>query len=60
MSRQLARRDGLPRDWTDDNALFRASRLEGAATGGSKTIQLVAGEAIPVTWLWANAGSLGR
>lgn len=47
-------------DWTDDNAAFRASRVEGAVTGGSKTMQLVAGEAVPLTWLWANAGGPGR
>ncbi|KAI1639186.1 GLEYA domain-containing protein [Biscogniauxia mediterranea] len=41
--------------WDDDNAAFRASGPGGAAVWQT-TVTLGAGDAVPLTWLWANGG----
>ncbi|KAI0597532.1 GLEYA domain-containing protein [Biscogniauxia sp. FL1348] len=41
--------------WDDDNAAFKAAGPGGAAVWNT-TLTLAAGEAVPLTWLWANGG----
>ncbi|KAK8035804.1 hypothetical protein PG991_001877 [Apiospora marii] len=48
-------------DWDDANAAFLASRTEtGGAVGGTTTLTLTEGDAVPLTWLWANGGGAAR
>jgi hypothetical protein len=46
--------------WNDANAAFRSSRTGGGNVDGSTTVALRAGDAIPVTYLWANGGGVGQ
>lgn len=47
-------------DWTDANAAFKATRTVDSIVSGTTTIELQAGDAIPLTWLWANGGAASR
>lgn len=48
-------------EWDDGNVLYAASRTgSGPYLGGSGTVTLDAGDAIPMTFLWANGGGVGR
>ncbi|KAL6900614.1 hypothetical protein GGI43DRAFT_427590 [Trichoderma evansii] len=47
-------------NWNDDNADFRANRVSAPYEGGSVQIQMNQGDAIPLTWLWANGGGAGQ
>lgn len=46
--------------WNDDNTAFQASRTGAGYYGGSVAITLNQGDAIPITWLWANGGGVGQ
>lgn len=47
--------------WDDSNVLYAASRTgPGPYINGSGTVILDAGDAIPMTFLWANGGGVGR
>jgi hypothetical protein len=46
--------------WNDNNAAFKASRTFYGNVGGSTTVTLNAGDAIPLTWLWANGGAVAQ
>lgn len=47
--------------WTDSNAAFMASRTgTDAFFGGSYSIDMNKGDAVPITWLWANGGGPGQ
>lgn len=46
--------------WDDDNTDFQASRTTAGYYGGSTTVAVNAGDAIPLTWLWANGGGAGQ
>ncbi|KAH7121649.1 GLEYA domain-containing protein [Dactylonectria macrodidyma] len=46
--------------WSDSNTNYQASRTEAGYIGGSTTLTLNKGDAIPLTWLWANGGGVGR
>ncbi|KAL6407697.1 putative gleya adhesin domain protein [Ilyonectria robusta] len=47
-------------DWNDDNTAFKASRTGAGNFGGSYSVTLRKGDAIPLTWLWANGGSVAQ
>jgi hypothetical protein len=47
-------------DWTDENASFRASSVPGGVRGGVTAVHLTAGDALPLTSLWANSGGHPR
>lgn len=49
-------------DWADANAAFRAMRgADGKdVVGGRFSVDLEAGDAVPLTWLWANGGAAAR
>ncbi|KAI1810293.1 GLEYA domain-containing protein [Poronia punctata] len=46
--------------WDDTNTAFQASRTGAGNFGGSTTVTLNAGDAIPITWLWANGGGVAQ
>ncbi|KAL0260759.1 hypothetical protein SLS55_004449 [Diplodia seriata] len=46
--------------WTDGTTAYAATRTGGGYFGGSTSITLNAGDAVPMTWLWANGGGVGR
>ncbi|KAJ1323696.1 GLEYA domain-containing protein [Microdochium nivale] len=47
--------------YSEVNANFMAVRVDGAPyTGGSATLTMNAGDAVPITWLWANGGGVGQ
>ncbi|KXJ87886.1 GLEYA domain-domain-containing protein [Microdochium bolleyi] len=47
--------------YSDLNFNFRSVRVDGAPyTGGTQTVQMNQGDAIPVAWLWANGGGAGQ
>lgn len=46
--------------WSDANTAFKASRTGAGNVAGSTTVTLNAGDAIPLTWLWANGGGVAR
>ncbi|KAL1646946.1 hypothetical protein SLS58_003083 [Diplodia intermedia] len=46
--------------WTDGTTAYAATRTGGGYFGGSTSIAMNAGDAVPVTWLWANGGGVGR
>ncbi|KAF4310873.1 hypothetical protein GTA08_BOTSDO13428 [Botryosphaeria dothidea] len=46
--------------WTDDTTAYAATRTGAGYYGGSTTITMNAGDAIPMTWLWANGGGVGQ
>ncbi|KAK5989411.1 hypothetical protein PT974_10930 [Cladobotryum mycophilum] len=47
-------------DWNDSNAGFKAQRIGSGTQGGTTTITLTKGSAIPITYLWANGGGPAR
>lgn len=47
-------------NWNDDNTDFQASRTAPPYVGGSVQIHMNQGDAIPLTWLWANGGGAGQ
>lgn len=47
-------------NWNDGNADFRANRVSAPYEGGSVQIQMNQGDAIPLTWLWANGFGAGQ
>ncbi|OMP88075.1 hypothetical protein BK809_0002832 [Diplodia seriata] len=46
--------------WTDGTTAYAATRTGGGYFGGSTSITMNAGDAVPMTWLWANGGGVGR
>ncbi|KAH6995294.1 GLEYA domain-containing protein [Ilyonectria destructans] len=52
--------DNAYSDWSDSNTVYQASRTQAAYIGGSTTLTMHQGDAIPLTWLWANGGGVGR
>ncbi|KAK6193326.1 hypothetical protein LQW54_012588 [Pestalotiopsis sp. IQ-011] len=46
--------------WSDSNTAFQASRTGAGYYGGSYSVTLNAGDAIPLTWLWANGGGVAQ
>ncbi|KAL1618797.1 hypothetical protein SLS56_010400 [Neofusicoccum ribis] len=46
--------------WADNTAAYAATRTGAGYYGGSTSITMNAGDAIPMTWLWANGGGVGR
>ncbi|CAK7221942.1 hypothetical protein SBRCBS47491_004701 [Sporothrix bragantina] len=46
--------------WNDDNAAFKASRTGDGNFGGYTTLDLYIGDAVPITYLWANGGGVGQ
>lgn len=46
--------------WDDSNTAFKSSRTGSPYVTGSTSIQLNAGDAVPITYLWANGGGVGR
>lgn len=47
--------------WDDSNTAFKAVRVgAGPYTGGSTTVNLTAGSATPLTWLWVNGGGAAQ
>ncbi|KAI1873855.1 uncharacterized protein JN550_003124 [Neoarthrinium moseri] len=52
--------DAAYSSWDDTNTAFQASRTGAGYYGGSSSVTLNAGDAIPLTWLWANGGGVAR
>lgn len=46
--------------WSDSNTAFQSSRTGAPYVTGSYQIQMNAGDAVPVTYLWANGGGVGQ
>ncbi|ETS84401.1 hypothetical protein PFICI_02426 [Pestalotiopsis fici W106-1] len=46
--------------WSDSNTNFQASRTGAGYYGGSYSVTLNAGDAIPLAWLWANGGGVSQ
>ncbi|KAL5390287.1 hypothetical protein DPSP01_001859 [Paraphaeosphaeria sporulosa] len=46
--------------WNDANAAIRSSRTGGGNVDGNAYVSLNAGDAIPLTFLWANGGGVGQ
>jgi len=47
--------------YDDSNTAFRAVRVDGEPyAGGQTTLQMNAGDAVPITWLWSNGGGAGN
>ncbi|KAF4535209.1 Gleya adhesin domain protein [Lasiodiplodia theobromae] len=46
--------------WSDSNTAYQASRTGAGYIGGSTSFTLSAGDAIPMTLLWANGGGVGQ
>lgn len=46
--------------WNDSNTDFQASRTGSGYYGGSSSVTMNAGDAMPMTWLWANGGGVGQ
>lgn len=47
-------------EWDDSNTDFQASRTGAGYYGGSTPLVMNAGDAIPLTWLWANGGGAAQ
>ena len=45
--------------WTRQNADYDAIRINTGTTSGSKTLELVEGEIVPITIVWINGGGPG-
>ncbi|OJD33787.1 gleya adhesin domain protein [Diplodia corticola] len=52
--------DAAYSSWSDSNAAYKASRTSAGYIGGSTSFTLSAGDAIPMTLLWANGGGVGQ
>ncbi|KAH8666834.1 GLEYA domain-containing protein [Xylariales sp. PMI_506] len=52
--------DAAYSDWSDANTGFQASRTGAGYYGGSTTVDMSEGDAIPLTWLWANGGGVSQ
>ncbi|KAL1889665.1 hypothetical protein Sste5346_008784 [Sporothrix stenoceras] len=46
--------------WSDSNAAFKASRTGDGYYGGSTSLSLNEGDAIPIAWLFANGGGAAQ
>ncbi|KAI0389847.1 GLEYA domain-containing protein [Xylariaceae sp. FL0594] len=46
--------------WDDGNAAFKASRTGAGFVGGGVELVMNEGDAIPITWLWANGGQAAQ
>ncbi|KAF2443336.1 hypothetical protein P171DRAFT_473647 [Karstenula rhodostoma CBS 690.94] len=46
--------------WNDGNAAFRSARTGGGNVDGNTYLRLNAGDAVPLTYLWANGGGVGQ
>ncbi|KXJ85769.1 hypothetical protein Micbo1qcDRAFT_221595 [Microdochium bolleyi] len=46
--------------WADSGSAFKAIRTSNNSKGGSTTVKLNAGDAMPFAYLWANGGGAGR
>lgn len=46
--------------WADSAAAFKAIRTADASSDGSTTVTMNAGDAMPITYLWANGGGAGQ
>jgi hypothetical protein len=46
--------------WSDSNTAFKSSRTGAPYVTGRYQIQMNAGDAVPVTYLWANGGGVGQ
>ncbi|KAF9630898.1 hypothetical protein BFW01_g1769 [Lasiodiplodia theobromae] len=46
--------------WSDSNTAYQASRTGAGYIGGRTSFTLSAGDAIPMTLLWANGGGVGQ
>ncbi|KAF7555951.1 hypothetical protein G7Z17_g1785 [Cylindrodendrum hubeiense] len=46
--------------WADSTTAYQAKRVKSGYVGGSTTVTLNKGDAIPMTFLWANGGGIGR
>ncbi|KAI5463554.1 GLEYA domain-containing protein [Mariannaea sp. PMI_226] len=47
-------------NWNENNAAFKASRTVSGYFGGTYSVVMNTGDAIPITWLWANGGGPGQ
>lgn len=52
--------DAAYSSWDDSNTAFKSSRTGAPYVSGRYQIQMNAGDAVPVTYLWANGGGVGQ